>query len=190
MIEDLIGERVTRDLARDHSAILELLAVPEGTFGRKTRRSGLTGHLRGAMNGTSGGGGDLSSGAAAARLADGGGRHVREWMSAIAGYDGGSGACARAGIATATAALTRGDARLREGAGVPQGDRAAAAAADGDQTCGRWRAGRFSPGVSRGSPSRATARTRLSCSGLSETSWCTCCRWPGPCGGCCWDCRG
>ena len=169
VIEDLIGERVTRDLARDHSAILELLAVPEGTFGRKTRGSGLTGHLRGAMNGvntgvTSGGGGESSSGAAAARLADGGGRHVREWMSAVAGYDGGSGACARAGIATATAALTWGDSEAAGRAlAFLKGIVAAAAAADGDQTLREMAGGEIFPGCLAGltEPSNSAHQAEL-----------------------------
>ena len=37
VVEDLIAERVTRDLTRDHCALLELIAIPEGTFGRKTK---------------------------------------------------------------------------------------------------------------------------------------------------------
>ena len=168
VIEDLIGERVTRDLARDQSAILELLAVPEGTFGRKTRGSGLTGHLRGAMNGASGGasggGGESPSGAAAARLADGGGRHVREWMSAVAGYDGGSGASARAGIATATAALTWGDSEAAGRAlAFLKGIVAAAAAADGDQTLREMAGGEIFPGCLAGltEPSNSAHQAEL-----------------------------
>ena len=136
VIEDLIGERVTRDLARDHSAILELLAVPEGTFGRKTRGSGLTGHLRmGSMNSNGGGGSESPRGAlASSKLADGGGKHVRDWMGAVAGYDRGSGTCARAGIASASAALTWGDSEAAGRAvAFLRGIVAAAAAPDGDQ---------------------------------------------------------
>lgn len=113
VVEDLIAERVTRDLTRDHCALLELIATPEGTFGRKTKGSGLTGHLRGVVgsSGDSDGGGGSPRGGAnptLERLAHGGGKHIRDWMAATSSVDV-SGAVARAGVATATAAVTWGD---------------------------------------------------------------------------------
>ena len=71
---------------------------------------------------------------ASSKLADGGGRHVRDWMGAVAGYDRGSGTCARAGIASASAALTWGDSEAAGRAvAFLRGIVAAAAAPDGDQ---------------------------------------------------------
>ena len=96
-VAELVADRVTRDLTRDHCALLELLAAPEGTFGRKTKGSGLTGHLRNLQ------GAPAAAGEAAAseRLAHGGGRHVLEWMAATRAADGGVSGdrCARAALA-------------------------------------------------------------------------------------------
>jgi exportin-5 len=55
-----------------------------------------------------GGGGGSSS---LANSAHGGGKHIRDWMAAASSVIG-SGAAARAGIATATAAVTWGDSEV------------------------------------------------------------------------------
>lgn len=109
-VAELVADRVTRDLTRDHCALLELLAAPEGTFGRKTKGSGLTGHLRN-LQGAPAAAGEAASAASAERLAHGGGRHVLEWMAATRAADGGVSGdrCARSALATAAAAVTWGD---------------------------------------------------------------------------------
>ena len=98
-VAELVSDRVTRDLTRDHCALLELFAAPDGTFGRKTKGSGLTGRSRGDAAGDA---------AAAERLANGGGRHVLEWISATRNAGAGD-RCARAALGTAAAAITWGD---------------------------------------------------------------------------------
>ena len=109
-VAELVSDRVTRDLTRDHCALLELIAAPEGTFGRKTKGSGLTGHLKQFSQDQNGGssGTDVSP---SERLAHGGGRHVLEWMMCVRIAEGGGGEnrCARAALATAVAAVTWGD---------------------------------------------------------------------------------
>jgi exportin-5 len=110
-VAELVSDRVTRDLTRDHCALLELLAAPEGTFGRKTKGSGLTGHLQNLQGGLSGAPTAAGETAAAERLAHGGGKHVLEWMAATRAAEGGVAGdrCARAALATAAAAVTWGD---------------------------------------------------------------------------------
>ena len=67
------------------------------------------------------------------KLAHGGGKHIRDWMAAASSVDG-SGAAARAGIATATAAVTWGDSEaVGRALAFIKGVVAAAAAPDGDQ---------------------------------------------------------
>ncbi len=108
-LEDLIAERVTRDLARDHCALLELIAIPEGTFGRKTKSGGLTGHLRGAVEGAAAGasGSSISISSTPPHAhAHAGGQHMRSWFAAVAGVNP---ACAYSGVATACAAVRWGD---------------------------------------------------------------------------------
>jgi hypothetical protein len=110
-VAELVSDRVTRDLTRDHCALLELLAAPEGTFGRKTKGSGLTGHLQNLQGGLTGAPTAAGETAAAERLAHGGGKHVLEWMAATRAAEGGVAGdrCARAALATAAAAVTWGD---------------------------------------------------------------------------------
>ena len=134
-VAELVSDRVTRDLTRDHCALLELIAAPEGTFGRKTKGSGLTGHLRN-LPGSQGAPTAAGEAAAAERLAHGGGRHVLEWMAATraAGASGQSGsgdACARAALATAANAVTWGDS---EAAGKALGFLRGVVAAAGSQS--------------------------------------------------------
>ena len=135
-VAELVSDRVTRDLTRDHCALLELLAAPEGTFGRKTKGGGLTGHLQNARSsrGAPGAAGE----AAAERLAHGGGRHVLEWMAATRAVSSASGqsgsgdhACARAALATAASAVTWGDS---EAAGKALGFLRGVVAAAGSQS--------------------------------------------------------
>jgi exportin-5 len=136
VLEDLIHERVTRDLSRDYCALLELIAIPEGTFGRKTKGSGLTGHLAGVVGGgnDSPKGGGAKGSAMDASTAHGGGKHVRDWMRAVAAVDA-SGAPARGAISTATAALSWGDSEaVGRALHFLRGVTACAAAPDGDQS--------------------------------------------------------
>lgn len=141
-VEDLIVERVTRDLTRDHCALLELIAIPEGTFGRKTRGSGLTGHLRAVVGGGGGGGSGGGSGegsprdagaGSSERLAHAGGRHILDWMAAVRAADASS-AAAPAAVATAVAAVTWGDSdAVGKALTFLRGVVAAAASPEGDQ---------------------------------------------------------
>ena len=136
VLEDLIHERVTRGLSRDYCALLELIAIPEGTFGRKTKGSGLTGHLAGVVGGgnDSPKGGGAKGSAMDASTAHGGGKHVRDWMRAVAAVDA-SGAPARGAISTATAALSWGDSEaVGRALHFLRGVTACAAAPDGDQS--------------------------------------------------------
>jgi len=135
-VAELVADRVTRDLTRDHCALLELLAAPEGTFGRKTKGSGLTGHLRN-LQGAPAAAGEAASAASAERLAHGGGRHVLEWMAATRAADGGVSGdrCARSALATAAAAVTWGDSEAAGKAlGFLRGVVAAAASGPGGST--------------------------------------------------------
>ena len=134
-VEDLIVERVTRDLTRDHCALLELIAIPEGTFGRKTRGSGLTGHLRAVVGGSGDGSGSPRDAGAASteRLAHAGGRHILDWMAAVRAADASS-AAAPAAVATAVAAVTWGDSdAVGKALAFLRGVVAAAASPEGDQ---------------------------------------------------------
>ena len=134
-VEDLIVERVTRDLSRDHCALLELIAIPEGTFGRKTRGSGLTGHLRAVVGGSGDGSGSPRDAGAASteRLAHAGGRHILDWMAAVRAADASS-AAAPAAVATAVAAVTWGDSdAVGKALAFLRGVVAAAASPEGDQ---------------------------------------------------------
>jgi exportin-5 len=90
-VDDLITERILRDITRDHCALLAIVASPEGTFGRKTKGSGLTGVM-----------GDMSNTQLSTAYA--GGKHVLDWINA------GDASGIRAGIATGTCALTWEDA--------------------------------------------------------------------------------
>lgn len=113
-VAELVADRVTRDLTRDHCALLELLAAPEGTFGRKTKGSGLTGHLRHLSGNSTSQNGSQSQNETVSpfeKLAHGGGRHVLGWMAATAVAEGNVGGdrCCRAALGTACAAITWGD---------------------------------------------------------------------------------
>jgi|TARA_B110001469_G_scaffold58247_1_gene55957 exportin-5 len=113
-VAELVADRVTRDLTRDHCALLELLAAPEGTFGRKTKGSGLTGHLRHLSGNSTSQDGSQSQNETVSpfeKLAHGGGRHVLGWMAATAVAEGNVGGdrCCRAALGTACAAITWGD---------------------------------------------------------------------------------
>ena len=90
-VNDLISERILRDITRDHCAMLAIVAAPEGTFGRKTKGSGLTGVM-----------GDMSNTLLGTSYA--GGKHILDWIAH------GDANAIRAGIATGAAALTWEDA--------------------------------------------------------------------------------
>jgi len=90
-VDDLINERILRDVTRDHCALLAIIAAPEGTFGRRTKGSGLTGVI-----------GDMSN--TVLGTAHAGGKHILDWINQ------GDANAVRAGIATGTAALTWEDA--------------------------------------------------------------------------------
>lgn len=85
-VEDLISERILREITRDHCAILSNVASPEGTFGRKTKGGGLTGVI-----------GDMSN--SVKGTDHGGGKHILAWITS------GDAVAVRAGIATGIAAL-------------------------------------------------------------------------------------
>ena len=156
-VAELVSDRVTRDLTRDHCALLELLAAPEGTFGRKTKGSGLTGHLQNLQGGLTGAPGPTAAGetAAAERLAHGGGRHVLEWMAATRAAEGGVSGdrCARAALATAAAAVTWGDSEAAGKAlGFLRGIVAAAAASGPGASMSLGGGGGFADGKNKNAP--------------------------------------
>ncbi len=90
-VDDLISERILRDVTRDHCALLAIVAAPEGTYGRKSRGSGMSGVI-----------GDMSNSQMSTVYA--GGKHISAWIAH------GDANAVRAGIATGTAALTWDDA--------------------------------------------------------------------------------
>lgn len=90
-VEDLISERILREVTRDHCALLANVASPEGTFGRKTKGGGLTGVI-----------GDMSNSVLGTYHA--GGTHILDWIVS------GDPVAVRAGISTGIAALNWDDA--------------------------------------------------------------------------------
>ena len=90
-VDDLISERILRDVTRDVCAVLALVAAPDGTFGRKTKGSGMPGVIGGMSNTL------LSTSYA-------GGKHIISWLA------NGEPNGVRAGVAIGSAALNWDDA--------------------------------------------------------------------------------